>query len=161
MKPTMDLRSLSYGCLNMPLRHLGPMAHGQMIRAIKNIEYKWLSLVKRTYFDYNSTTYVGCSYFHFYSPQKFQQILILFCLQNFDELLPTSPNWREWTYKLYKTSYRILQKLNWTIRIFYSPNWTIGVITCFCYILMISLDHKKVRFSHFFQMCSKSFQINF
>ena len=26
----------------------------------------------------------------------------------------------------------------------------IAVITCFCYILMISLDHKKVRFSHFF-----------
>ena len=38
---------------------------------------------------------------------------------------------------------------------------SIAVFTCFCYVLMISLDHKKVRFSHFFQMCSKSFQINF
>ena len=28
-----------------------------------------------------------------------------------------------------------------------------AVIICFCYVLMISLDHKKVRFSHFFQMC--------
>ena len=36
-----------------------------------------------------------------------------------------------------------------------------AVITCFCYVVMISLDHKKVRFSHFFQMCSKLFQINF
>ena len=35
------------------------------------------------------------------------------------------------------------------------------VITCFCYVLMISLDYKKVIFSHFFQMCSKLFQINF
>ena len=36
-----------------------------------------------------------------------------------------------------------------------------AVITCFCYIQIILLDHKKVRFSHLFQMCSKSFQINF
>ena len=34
--------------------------------------------------------------------------------------------------------------------------FTIAVITCFCYVLIILLDHKKVRFSHLFQMCSKS-----
>jgi hypothetical protein len=33
---------------------------------------------------------------------------------------------------------------------------TLAVITCFCYVLIILLDHKKVRFSHLFQMCSKS-----
>ena len=30
------------------------------------------------------------------------------------------------------------------------------MITCFCYVLMILLLHKKVRFSYLFQMCSKS-----
>ena len=38
---------------------------------------------------------------------------------------------------------------------------TYAVITCYCYVLMISLEYKKVRFSHLLQMCSKSFQINF
>ena len=32
---------------------------------------------------------------------------------------------------------------------------TFAVITWFCYVLIILLDHKKVRFSHLFQMCSK------
>ena len=42
----------------------------------------------------------------------------------------------------------------WT-KIFFSETH-IQWFTWFCYVLMISLDHKNVRFSHLFQMCSKS-----
>ena len=30
-----------------------------------------------------------------------------------------------------------------------------AVITCFCCVLMILLDYRKVRFSHLFQICSE------
>ena len=42
----------------------------------------------------------------------------------------------------------------WT-KIFFSETH-IQWFSWFCYVLIISLDHKNVRFSHLFQMCSKS-----
>ena len=50
--------------------------------------------------------------------------------------------------------YTYLQNISYFLNIY-------AVITCFCYVLIILLYYNIIRFSHFFQMCSKSFQINF